>query len=70
MATLLNLFVICIVMKLSLQAGTPTILITDLGGDNDDNWAIGLLQNLDYYDLKLVVVDSFNTINKAHLAAK
>ena len=43
----------------------PIILDTDLGNDNDDNWAIATILAHPKLDLKLLITDSFNTIKKA-----
>jgi inosine-uridine nucleoside N-ribohydrolase len=49
---------------------TPVILITDLGTDIDDTWALGLALRSPELDLKLVLVDPADTAYRAKVAAK
>lgn len=49
---------------------TPVVLITDIGTDIDDSWAIALLLRSPELDLKLVVVDPADTPYRAKVAAK
>lgn len=49
---------------------TPVILATDIGGDIDDMWALGLLLKCPELDLKLVVTDFGNPRYRGKLAAK
>jgi inosine-uridine nucleoside N-ribohydrolase len=51
-------------------APTPVILVTDIGTDIDDSWAIALLLRSRELDLKLVVVDPADTQYRASVAAK
>jgi inosine-uridine nucleoside N-ribohydrolase len=51
-------------------AGTPVILVTDIGTDIDDSWALALLLRSRELDLKLVVVDPADTPYRAAVAAK
>jgi inosine-uridine nucleoside N-ribohydrolase len=51
-------------------AATPVILVTDIGTDIDDSWAIALLLRSRELDLKLVVVDPADTQYRAAVAAK
>jgi inosine-uridine nucleoside N-ribohydrolase len=48
----------------------PTILDTDIGGDIDDTWALGLLLCCPEIDLRMVVADTHNTDYRARVAAK
>ncbi len=48
----------------------PVILDTDIGSDIDDTWALGLLLACPELDLKLVVVNTDDTIYKAKIVAK
>lgn len=48
----------------------PVILDTDIGGDIDDTWALGMLLGCPELDLKLVVTEHGDTTYRAALAAK
>jgi inosine-uridine nucleoside N-ribohydrolase len=48
----------------------PVILDTDVGGDIDDTWAIGMLLGCPQIDLKLIVTGSDDAPRKASLTAK
>lgn len=48
----------------------PVILDTDIGGDIDDTWALGMLLKSPELDLKLVVSDTGDTEYRAKLCAK
>ena len=48
----------------------PVILDTDIGGDIDDTWALGLLLKSPELDLKMVVSDTGDTVYRAKVAAK
>lgn len=48
----------------------PVILDTDIGGDIDDTWALGLLLRLPQLDLKLAVGDHGHSVYRAKLLAK
>ena len=48
----------------------PTILITDIGTDIDDTWALALALRSPELDLKLVLVDPADTPYRAAVAAK
>ena len=49
---------------------TPVVLITDIGTDIDDSWALALLLRSPELDLKLVLVDPADTQYRAKVAAK
>jgi inosine-uridine nucleoside N-ribohydrolase len=51
-------------------AKTPVILVTDIGTDIDDTWALALLIRSPELDLKLVVTDPADTHYRALIAAK
>jgi inosine-uridine nucleoside N-ribohydrolase len=51
-------------------APTPVILVTDIGSDIDDAWALSLLLRSPELDLKLVLVDPPDTQYRARVAAK
>jgi inosine-uridine nucleoside N-ribohydrolase len=51
-------------------ARTPVILITDIGTDIDDSWALGLALRSPELDLKLVVTDPADTVYRASVTAK
>ena len=48
----------------------PVILVTDIGTDIDDSWAIALALRSPELDLKLVVTDPADTVYRARVAAK
>lgn len=48
----------------------PVILDTDIGGDIDDSWALGMLFKFPELDLKLVVSDTCDTEYRAKICAK
>jgi inosine-uridine nucleoside N-ribohydrolase len=48
----------------------PVILVTDIGDDIDDTWALALLLRSPELDLKLVVTDYGDTVFRARLTAK
>ena len=48
----------------------PVILVTDIGGDIDDTWALGFLLCCPEVDLKMVVSDTGNTEYRARIAAR
>lgn len=48
----------------------PVILDTDIGGDIDDTWALGLLLKCPEFDVKLITTSTDNTPLKAKLVAK
>jgi len=48
----------------------PVILDTDIGGDIDDTWALGLLLKCPEVDVKLITTSTDNTPLKAKLVAK
>ncbi len=52
------------------QARTPVVLVTDIGTDIDDTWALALALRSPELDLKLVVVDPADTAYRAKVAAK
>jgi inosine-uridine nucleoside N-ribohydrolase len=54
------------------QAGprTPAILVTDIGSDIDDSWALALALRSPELDLKLVLTDPADTPYRAVVAAK
>jgi len=49
---------------------TPVILVTDIGTDIDDSWALALALRSAELDLRLVVVDPVDTPYRAAVAAK
>jgi inosine-uridine nucleoside N-ribohydrolase len=49
---------------------TPVILVTDIGSDIDDSWALALALRSPELDLKLVVTDPADTQYRAIVAAK
>ncbi|MFY9923070.1 MAG: nucleoside hydrolase [Opitutaceae bacterium] len=49
---------------------TPVILVTDIGTDIDDSWALALLLRSPELDLKLVLTDPADTPYRAKVAAK
>ncbi len=51
-------------------ARTPVILVTDIGTDIDDSWAIALILRSPELDLKLVLTDPADTVYRAKVAAK
>jgi inosine-uridine nucleoside N-ribohydrolase len=48
----------------------PVILDTDIGGDIDDAWALGMLLKSPELDLKLIVSDTGDTEYRAKICAK
>lgn len=48
----------------------PVILDTDIGGDIDDTWALGLLLRSPEFDVKLVVSDTGDTVYRTKIIAK
>ena len=48
----------------------PVILLTDIGGDIDDTWALGLLLKSPELDLKLLVTETEWPESKARIACK
>ncbi len=48
----------------------PVILDTDIGGDIDDTWALGMLLKCPELDLKMVLSDTGDTIYRSKIAAK
>ena len=56
--------------NLPKPARTPVILDTDIGGDIDDTWALGLLLKSPELDLKLVVGDAGQAPYRARLLAR
>lgn len=55
---------------LPLAAKTPAILVSDIGTDIDDCWALATLLRSPELDLKLVLTDSADTVYRAQVAAK
>jgi len=49
---------------------TPVVLITDIGTDIDDSWALALALRSPELDLKLVLTDPADTVYRARVAAK
>jgi inosine-uridine nucleoside N-ribohydrolase len=49
---------------------TPVILVTDIGTDIDDSWALALALRSPELDVKLVVTDPADTVYRASVAAK
>ena len=49
---------------------TPVVLITDIGTDIDDSWALALALRSPELDVKLVVADPADTPYRARVAAK
>jgi inosine-uridine nucleoside N-ribohydrolase len=52
------------------RAPIPVILDTDIGDDIDDTWALALALKSPELDVKLVVTDFGNTVQRAKLAAR
>ncbi len=50
--------------------GAPAILVTDIGDDIDDSWALALLLRSPELDLKLVVTDYGKPLYRAKVTAK
>jgi len=48
----------------------PVILDTDIGGDIDDTWALGMLLKSPELDLKMVVADTGDTVYRAKIIAR
>jgi len=48
----------------------PVILVTDIGTDIDDTWALALALRSPELDIKLVVTDPADTVYRAQVAAK
>lgn len=48
----------------------PTILVTDIGTDIDDTWALALLLRSPELDLKFILADPADTTYRAQVAAK
>jgi len=48
----------------------PAVIVTDIGTDIDDSWALALALRSDELDLKLVVTDPFDTQYRTAVAAK
>src|SRR5471032_934954 len=51
-------------------ARTPVILVTDIGTDIDDSWALALALRSPELDVKLVLTDPADTVYRADVAAK
>ena len=54
----------------SVPARIPVILVTDIGTDIDDSWALALALRSPELDLKLVVTDPADTEYRTSVAAK
>jgi inosine-uridine nucleoside N-ribohydrolase len=52
------------------SARTPVVLVTDIGSDIDDSWALALALRSPELDLKLVLTDPADTQYRAIVAAK
>jgi len=52
------------------SARTPVVLITDIGTDIDDTWALAMALRSPELDIKLVLVDPADTPYRAKVAAK
>ena len=52
------------------QPRTPVILVTDIGTDIDDSWALALALRSPELDLKLVLTDPADTVYRAKVTAK
>jgi inosine-uridine nucleoside N-ribohydrolase len=70
----LGLLVVAMAAPLAAVRGaparTPVILVTDIGTDIDDSWALALALRSPELDLKLVVTDPADTQYRAIVAAK
>jgi inosine-uridine nucleoside N-ribohydrolase len=66
----LAILALAILVPSATQARTPVVLVTDIGTDIDDTWAIALALRSPELDLKLVVVDPADTAYRAKVAAK
>jgi inosine-uridine nucleoside N-ribohydrolase len=60
----------CLADSAAGAARTPVILVTDIGTDIDDTWALALALRAPELDLKLVVTDPADTVYRASVAAK
>jgi inosine-uridine nucleoside N-ribohydrolase len=67
---LLALVLLSSSLPASAAGRTPVILVTDIGTDIDDTWALGMLLRSPELDLKLVLTDSADTRYRAAVAAK
>jgi inosine-uridine nucleoside N-ribohydrolase len=54
----------------SETAPIPVVFDTDIGGDVDDGWALSFLLASPEVDVKLIVSDSHDTVNKARLVSE
>jgi inosine-uridine nucleoside N-ribohydrolase len=54
----------------AVPKGTPLIIVTDIGTDIDDSWALALALRSPELDLKLVLTDPADTQYRARVAAK
>jgi inosine-uridine nucleoside N-ribohydrolase len=61
---------LCLACVAGRAAPAPTILVTDIGTDIDDLWALGLILRSPELDLKLVMTDSVDTRYRAAVAAR
>jgi inosine-uridine nucleoside N-ribohydrolase len=61
---------LALLLPASAFARTPVVLITDIGTDIDDSWAIALALRSPELDLKMVLVDPMDTAYRARVAAK
>lgn len=56
--------------RVDLPSRTPVVLVTDIGSDIDDAWALAYLLRSPELDLKLVLTDPPDTQYRAKVAAK
>lgn len=70
--SILYVLIFCslIAIMQSFAQPIPVILDTDIGTDMDDVWALALILCSPELDLKLIVTDSHDTVEKAKIVAK
>lgn len=61
---------LCLLAAPGRAAPAPTVLVTDIGSDIDDAWALALALRSPELDLKMVLTDPADTVYRARLAAK
>jgi inosine-uridine nucleoside N-ribohydrolase len=61
---------LCGLLPAAFAGRIPVILVTDIGTDIDDTWALGMLLRSPELDLKFVLTDSADTRYRAAVAAK
>jgi inosine-uridine nucleoside N-ribohydrolase len=66
----LAILALAVLIPAAAQARTPVVLLTDIGTDIDDTWAIALALRSPELDLKLIVIDPAETPYRPKVAAK